>query len=83
VGTALGEFMAEERLKIRGELLGEINRLRAEAARERADDLAQLKIQNANLRTTLAKMREEVANNKINLPSSRRAGPRDASRATH
>jgi hypothetical protein len=69
VGNAIGEFAAEERLKIRGELLSEINRLRAEAARERNEDIRELKIRNAELNETLPKMREEVSGKQADLPA--------------
>jgi hypothetical protein len=69
VGEALGEFVEQARVQMRGELLTEMNRLRAEAARERADDLKQLKTQNANLSATLQKMRQEVSSKQIDLPA--------------
>jgi hypothetical protein len=68
VAEALTEFIDQERLKIRGELLTEVQRLRAEAARERLDDIKQLKIQNANLQETLTKMRDEVSRKTVTLP---------------
>ena len=56
-GAALAEFVAEERRSIRAELLTEAHRLRAELTREFADNLREQKIQNAQLKETLAKLR--------------------------
>jgi hypothetical protein len=71
VGEAIGEFVEQAHLQMRGELLTEMNRLRAEAARERASDLKQLKIRNAELGQTLAKMQREVSSHKIELPRTK------------
>jgi hypothetical protein len=73
VGTALAEFVAEERRSVRSELFAEAHKLRSELAHERAEDLRQMKIQNANLQETLRKMQREVSREARGeeLPASR------------
>jgi hypothetical protein len=56
VGFVKGE-LDEERRSIRAELLTEAHRLRSELTREFADNLWEQKIQNAQLKETLAKLR--------------------------
>jgi hypothetical protein len=57
IGEALGRCIAEERRAVRAEMLTEAHRLRAELTREFADNLREQKIQNAQLKETLAKLR--------------------------
>jgi hypothetical protein len=57
IGEALGQCIAEERRAVKAEMLTEAHRLRAELTREFADNLREQKIQNAQLKETLAKLR--------------------------